>query len=855
VPDQFVPGYVFANRYRIVTLLGQAGSAEVWQADDLVLQTPVALKLMPSAGPQERERVLKEVRLARSITHPAVCPVFDVAEAEGRVFYSRELVAGEDLGALVRRVGGLPPERVVEIGVQICAGLAAAHAQGVVHGNLTPANVLIDENGTARLIDFGIAEGPTSERADVQAVAAILLDLAGGADRRLARVIRKSLDENPERRPSAASLAEHLLTATAAERTGGRFWVGAATVLASVLAAALLFSIFFRGPVAALTDQDTIVVADFVNTTGETVFNGTLKVALAVALEQSPFLKVFPDDRVRETLRLMEREPAEAVTRSLAREIAQREQLKALVAGSIGRLGANYVLTLEAINADSGEALAREQIEVASKEEVIGSLGTATSRLRAKLGESLASITQFDAPLPRATTTSLEALHAYALALDQGRAVPRVEAIPHLQRAIQLDPDFALAQAQLSNVYRNYGRSADAPAFSRRAFELRDRVSERERFFISWRYYVDAVQAWDKALELAQAWTTTYPREAFAFNSLGIATGAFGQYERAIDALREAIRLDPGFATPYGNLVTYLIALDRYDEAAVQLGEARRRGLGFMMLRQTEYLLPFIGGDQAGTQRALDESRASTPAMWQSTWEARTLVYSGRVAAAHQLYQRAIQDAVRDNFPELAARWTLEDAEAHAVVEQCGPARAEAAAGLGLSRDNFTLERAARTLALCRGDAEASALERELAQRFPEAALTIRVQRPVSAAVRALRRGDAAGAVTLLDPVAPYDRSPSAEFWPPYVRGLAFLRQNDGSRARAEFDRILSNRGAAPTSPLYALARLGAARAASLSGDVAGARMSYEDLLSLWRDADSTLPPLDDARREYARLQ
>ena len=268
------------------------------------------------------------------------------------------------------------------------------------------------------------------------------------------------------------------------------------------------------------------------------MFDSTLKVALAVALEQSPFLKVFPDERAHEDLRLMQRSPNEGISRSLAREIAQREQLKALVAGSIASLGRHYVVGLEAVNAESGDVMAREQVEVNSKEEVLTSLGAAVSRLRRKLGESLTSIQRYDVPLPQGTTPSLEALQAYALALDEGRINPRMEAIPHLQRAIQLDPNFALAQAQLSGVYANTGQSALAPEWSRRAFELRDRVSERERYFISWRYYRDAIQAWDKGLELARSWTAAYPREAFAFNSVGLAAWGLGQYQQAVAPLR-----------------------------------------------------------------------------------------------------------------------------------------------------------------------------------------------------------------------------------------------------------------------------------------------------------------------------
>ena len=336
-------------------------------------------------------------------------------------------------------------------------------------------------------------------------------------------------------------------------------WVGSPWAAGLALAAAIVIlvigsSFLVSSGAGTLNEQDTIVLADFENATGESVFDGTLKVALAVSLEQSPFLKVFPDERARETLRLMERSPNEPITRSVAREIAQREQLKALLAGSIVRLGENYVLGLEAINAQTGDVMAREQAEAATKEQVLGALGSAISRLRQKLGESLPSIQKFDVPLPRATTASLDALHAYSLALYQGREVPRLEAIPHLKRAIELDPTFAMAHALLSAVYANTGQSSLAPEFSKKAFELRDRVSDRERFFISWRYYRDAIQAWDKAFELARSWTATYPREAFAFNALGNALIRLGQFEQSVEPLREAIRLDPQFVPAYGNL-------------------------------------------------------------------------------------------------------------------------------------------------------------------------------------------------------------------------------------------------------------------------------------------------------------
>jgi tetratricopeptide (TPR) repeat protein len=642
-------------------------------------------------------------------------------------------------------------------------------------------------------------------------------------------------------------------------RSGHRAWpwIGAAVIAALIAGLVAISPRLTRPASVPLTEQDRLVVADFLNTTGEPVFDGSLKVALAVALEQSPFLKVFPDARVRDTLRLMQLDTNERITRSIAREIAQREQLKALVAGSIASLGSHYVLALEAINAATGDVMARDQVEVARKEDVLAALGNSVKNLRVTLGESLATVKRFDVPLPRATTGSLEALHAYSLALDQGREVPRVEAIPHLEKAIALDPSFAMAYALLSGVYKNNDRPSEAPAFSRKAFELRDRVSERERFFISWRYYLDAEQAWDKALDLAHAWTSTYPREAFAFNSLGLASAAFGDHDKAVSAFREAIRLDPKFVPPYGNLAGSLIASNRFDEARAVLRDSAVQGVAFITLRRMWYTLALIGNDREAQVRelALDEARATQGGTWAAIWEARASASAGRVSAAHELFQRGIQMTDRDDLRELSAQTAAEDAETHAIAGQCVDARREVSAALGFGRDNFTLERASRTLALCGRAEESQRLVAELAARYPAASLTTLIHRPVTAAAIAVQSGQADRAVAQLDPVAAYDRAPASEFWPSYLRGQAFLQKKDAHSAGAQFQSILDHRGQAPTSPLYALAHLGRARAHALAGQRDEARGAYERFFTLWQGADPALESLRAARREYAQLQ
>jgi len=910
-PPRFAAGQVFAGRYRMIARLGRGGMGEVWRADDLTLGTPVALKFIRSATAGTRGGILNEVRLARKITHPAVCRVFDVGEDHGEVFLSMELVRGEDLASLIRRVGRLPSEKVIDIARQLCGGLAAAHACGVLHRDLKPANVLIDEHGQVRITDFGIAVAgldrvpqalvgtpdymapeqllpgaPLTERTDIYALGLLLYELVVGqhaftrsgtrvnpvrpstflpyVNPELERVILQALSPDPHARPESAEAVAKSLPTTTGARAGPRTrkgtrkarWWQLAAAVAIVVALAVIATPFFlpRSGNQALTAHDTIVLADFANTTGDPVFDKALKVALAVAVEQSPFLKVFPDERVRDTLRLMNRAPDEPVTRSIAREVAQREQLKALLAGSIAPLGRNYVIAVEAVNALTGDVMAREQVEVSGKEQVLTALGGVASRLREKLGESLASTQKFDVPLPRATTPSLEALHAYALALDEGRINPRLEAIPHLKRALEIDPDFAMALAMLSGVYANTNQTALAPGLSRRAFALQDRVSERERYFISWRYYRDAAQAWDKALELAQSWTLAYPREAFAFNSLGAAYIYLGQYDRAVEPFREAMRLDPKFLPPISNLAGAFMALNRYAEASATLKEGMARRVGFNGGHRIAYLLAFIANDPAAMAEHLNVSTGLGNTNAAFGWAAHVSAFGGAIAAAHEQFRRGVQMARQGGFQEVAAQLSIEDAEAHAIVGQCAESAKEIADGLESSRDNISLERAGRALALCDKEKESTALVSELEQRYPESTLTKRVSVPVIGAVSAVGRREWSRAIAILEPVRPYDHAAWAEFWPAYLRGQAQLELKRADLAAAEFQSILDHRGEAPVSQLYALAQLGVARAAVSGGDVGKARQAYDAFLELWRAADPTLPLLREARAERSRL-
>ena len=900
--DTFRPGDVFAKRYRMIARIGRGGMGDVWRADDLVLGTPIALKLIHASGPDARTQIINEVRLARQITHPAVCRVFDVGDDQAQVFLSMELVEGEDLATLLRRVGRLPSEKVLEIARQLCDGLAAAHARGVLHRDLKPANVLIDNDGRVRITDFGVAVtsrdeasrtfagtpaymapeqlnrgSKLTEATDVYALGLVLYELLVGehpyskasasglpappsarvatVNPQLERAVMSALMADPQQRPASATAMAALLPATPDQATGNtRWWMAGAAAVLVVVALAAIASFYVPAGSRGLTEQDSIILADFANTTGEPVFDGTLKVALAVALEQSPFLKIFPEDRMRETLRLMGRAADGPVAAAVAREVAQREQVKALVSGSIARLGSNFVLALEAINAETGDVMAREQVETTSREDVLGALGSAVSRLRGKLGESLPSIQKFDTPLARATTPSLDALHAYSMALDEGRVNPRLESLPHLRRALELDPDFALALALTAAVHSNFGQTALASEYARKAFALRDRVSERERFIVGFRYYRDATQDWERALELCQLWTESYPREAFAFNSLGVAFINVGREAAAIPALQHAIELDPKLTASYSNLAAVLMTANRAAEARAVLDQGALHGLNSAGMHRISYLIAFMNGDQARMKKELEASIGVGQTNAAYGWEARTAAFGGRIAAAHADFRRGVQLSTQGGFKEVASQHALSDAETHALFDQCEAAIQEAAEGLGLSRDNFALERAGRLLALCGREAEATAIVKELRSRYAEATLTQRIVVPLITAAIAIHNDDGRGALATLEPLRIYDHAPRGEYWVSYLRGLAHLLTREGRAAIEDFRGVLDYRGENPNSPLYTLAQLGLARATVVAGDTAAGREAYLTLLRFWEHGDDDLVPLKAAQRELAAL-
>ena len=616
-----------------------------------------------------------------------------------------------------------------------------------------------------------------------------------------------------------------------------------------VTAAAILF---FSRRAPALTERDTILLADFVNTTGDAVFDGTLKQALAVQLEQSPFLNIYSAEQVRDALRYMARSPDDRVTKDIAREICQRQGIKAMLSGTISNLGGNHVITLEAVNAQTGEVIARQQEEAESKEQVLASLGKAATALREKLGESLASIQRFDAPIEQATTSSLEALKAFSLAREQNFGGEDFAAISHLKRAVELDPNFAAAYSSLAAGYSNTRQRELAALASQRAFELRDRASERERLTITSSYYTNVTGEVDKNIEVLEQLKQTYPRLAAPRSNLSLQYYNTGQYEKAIEEARESIRIKPNSAS-YVNLGTSFFRLDRFDEAKEILEQATTQKMDSSTSHWGLYLVGFIQGDAEAMQQQIDWCSRRPDEYEHMYWQAGTAPFHGQLRKAKDLYDRAIAVMLRRDLKENAASSMMDRAVPEAIVGLCQQAKQGVADGLVIDRTRGASFNAAFVSAFCGDLKQAQLFADEFARRFPKSTLTNNIWLPVIRATMEIRRGNPAQAIQLLQSAIPYGGAGNR--WPNYIRGLAYLDQHDGAAAAAEFQTLLDHRGWGPTFYLYPLAHLGLARAAALTGDTVKSRIAYQDFFALWKDADSDIPILVEAKKEYEKLK
>jgi eukaryotic-like serine/threonine-protein kinase len=646
---------------------------------------------------------------------------------------------------------------------------------------------------------------------------------------------------------------------------GGKLWkvlVPAAVVVVALIAGGVYWRSRSTSSVATtpLTEKDTVVLADFDNRTGDAVFDDALKQALAVDLGQSPFLNILSERRVGETMQLMGRKPGDKITLDVAREICLRTGTKALLNGSISRLGTQYVIGLEAVNCNTGDVLAKEQGEASAKESVLKTLDQVATSMRTKLGESLASVQKFDVPI-EATTNSLEALKAFSMGVRVAREKGPAEGISFYKRALELDPNFATAYALLGLNYSNLGQPTRAAEELEKAYQLRDRVSEREKLRISANYYYIVTGELEKEAQTYQLWVQSYPNDSVPHGNLGANYSALGQYDQALPELKKGIALAPDTVVGYQNISLVYLALGQFDKAKAALDSAAALKLDAGSLHQTAYYLAFLQNDTAAMAQHVAWG-AGKPGDEDPLLAAQsdTEGYYGRLAAARDFARRAVDSAVRADSKETAALWQANGALREAEFGNATQARQAANAALSLSPGRDVKVLAAVAFARSGDIPHARALADELEKAYPTNTTLKLYWFPIVRAAIALGNQKPGDAMVALEAVAPYEFGEPPPFqigtmYAPYIRGEAYLATHDGVAAAREFQKFLDHRGLAVNYPLASLARLGLARAYALSGDSAKAKAAYRDFFSLWKDADPEIPILKEAKAEYAKLQ
>jgi len=662
--------------------------------------------------------------------------------------------------------------------------------------------------------------------------------------------IRTDLQRLKRDTESARLPATMSAVARVGERRGIRWKVVAVAAIPVLALAAVGYLYFHRTP--KLTDKDTIVLADFTNTTGDPVFDGTLRQGLAVQLEQSPFLSLVPEEQIHQTLRMM-KQPADArLTPDTAREVCQRTNSAAVVDGSIAQIGAQYSLILKSVDCSNGKTLSSTEAQTSDKSHVLEALGKASTEIRKRLGESLATIQKFDTPLEQGTTSSLEALRAYSIGYRTSVEKGDYEAaIPMLQQATKLDPNFAAAYARLATNYTGImGGSALASESIRKAYELRANVSAREKLIIESAYLNIVKGDLEKEARVYEIWAQTYPRDEAPHRKLGRTFWDLGQFEKAYIEHREALRLDPDNALTYYGLVHVCIALNRLDEARATADEAKARSLVSPAMARNLYELAFLQGDATAMEQQRPQLKESL-----LDEEIATETYFGRMEKARTFSRQAVASAERTQQKGAEAFYEVDAAQREALFgnEAAAQERARSALYLLTKRNGEDEGLRAQALVITGDAARAEAQSDDWGKRFPENTSVQLMYVPTLKAQIALSRNDAAKAIEALQVTAPYELGNA--LYPAYFRGLAYLASRRGMEAASEFQKILDHRGIVLNEPIGALAHLQLGRAYAMQGETAKARAAYQDFLTLWKDADPDIPILKQAKAEYARLR
>ena len=643
--------------------------------------------------------------------------------------------------------------------------------------------------------------------------------------------------------------------AVATSISKGRWPLMAGAIAA--LAAITVGSYFFTHRAPKLTGKGSIVLADFTNTTGDAVFDDALRQGLAAQLAQSPFLNILSDQQIRQELRFMGQTPTARLTNDLARQVCQRTQSAAVLDGSIAQIGSTYNLVLNALNCASGEMLATASSQATDKNQVLGSLGKIAEEIRGKLGESLASIQKYNTPIAEATTSSLEALKAFSLGMQARANKGEDSAAPFFKQAITLDPNFAMAYAVLGQVESNLGEKSVASEYTKKAYDLRDRASELEKFYIESHYYENVTGDSEQAIQVYLLWAQTYPQDSIPHNNLAVSYTQLGQWQKALPEALDAHRLAPEESISYMVVGATYLGLGRFDEAKAILNDALSRKLEVPNFHRVLYLIAFAQNDQPAAAHELSILSNSAPdvAAAALALAAPSEAYFGHLAKARALSQRAIAEAESLGRKESAGYALASLASIEAEVEDSAGARKDAAAALFIDSSIRTRTEAAYSFARAGDSARAESLVGEMAKERPSDTVGNMIVLPTIRADAELGRNNPGKAVEILQPVVPYDLANFARVLSAYGRGRAYLLLHKGTEAAAEFQKVLDHPGVVLNSVVGPLAHLQLGRAYAMAGDESKARAAYQDFFALWKDADADIPILKQAKAEYAKFK
>ena len=653
---------------------------------------------------------------------------------------------------------------------------------------------------------------------------------------------------------SASAVTDTSQSTTSPARSRTWLWAG---IAAAILLAAVAGGLLFTRRSNALTEKDSILLTEFVNTTGDAVFDGTLKQALASQLEQSPFLNIVPESKIQQTLQFMGRPSDDRITSDVGREICQRENIKAMMTGSIASLGSHYVVQLKALNGQTGDAIATEQVEVDSKEQVLKGMDRAATQIREKLGESLTTIKQFATPLEQATTSSLEALKAYSAGHANHAVLNDHDAILHFKKAVEIDPNFALAWAELGVAQGNEGMEETGRDSLKRAFDLRERASDVERFYINGHYY-NTIGDLDKSVETYEQWRKAYPRDSIPLNNLGLIYGALGEFDKQLSAALDEMRVDSNSVFSYQDLSDAYFSQNRIDEAKSISEQGLTKVKDAIGLHRQLTDLAYLRGDTAELERQLAWAKGRPDESFILIAKAFYDFNAGHRKAASQTFLDAQSSAKKFGNQEFAAFVGALAAYSASLVGDCSSAKSLASASIQEFPIGANVQPAASAFANCGDGSRAIQLIEAVSKRFPNDTTLNFLRKPAVLAVIATQAGKNDEALHLLEPARRIELGVgpgSAPGLAPYVRGLAYLNKKDGSNAAVEFRKITERKYLFASAPTFILAQLGLARAYALQNDAAKARTAYQDVLAAWKDADSDFAPLHQAKAEYAKLQ